>query len=379
VLVRPAVVATVAIVAACTPAVNAPTPSVSIARTSTAPASPTAAAPIATPNASSVTSPGPAGPNVVTVALDDLQIPSVADADVLLTTRPLDGGKRTRIEAIDLRTRAVTMVRDGGANVQVTDVRDGVLTYIEQTEGAEPFHPRLQIFAGRWRDPASIVQVDDLVVPLIGGDSWNPWPSPQTNGWEVAWMHKTADSPYELRMREADGQMHVAYSSKTPFAFALGRTGDVALGELAPFGQTAPVALRLYSAGTTRLLMQRAPEGMGSVSWQLDQIIWNNGLGVSRRIVSVERIAPATLSRETVSPPQGCDSYAGITDEHVLWTCGPARVDIVGPGASRLSMGLPSPIPHQRAIIQDQVGPPRSATIVLVTADIARPGSGARF
>src|SRR5207302_12044 len=225
-------------------------------------------------------------------------------------------------EAIELRGGALRTVRDTvGASVQVTSIRDGVITLVETQDTAVPMQVRMLVLAGRWRDPTSIVQLDDITIGLIGGDAWNPVPGPETNGFEVAWLHAAAGG-YELRVRESDGTVHAVYSSTRPFSFALSRGGDIAIGELASSLAPGNVALRLYSAGTLKTLAERPAAQSGYVVWQSATIVWSNGLGLVTYITSAERIDPTTLARVTVTLPPGCSSWTGGTDAQLAFFCG---------------------------------------------------------
>lgn len=312
-------------------------------------------------------------PGEVRIPLENGQSPVNADSDALVVVRRLIDGHTTRVEAIELKTGKVTTVRETvDAAVTVPAIRDGVITLVETQETGAPQEFRFRVFAGRWRDPASIVQLDDLTLTLGGGDSWNPVPEPQTNGWEVAWRH-AAGATQELRVRDADGTIHTVYSSKSPFTFALGRNGDVAIGDL---GTSGDVALRLYSGGATKVLATRPAAEQGYVVWQSGRIVWSKGLGLVVPVLQVERIEPGTLSREAVALPTGCFSWSGGTDAQIAFACGD-HIELVGPGPSRV--GPPLPLLHARGIIRTEQGPPPIAFVTPVVTDDPRPGAGARF
>ncbi len=300
-----------------------------------------------------------------------------ADSEALIVTRRLIDGRTTRVEAIDLRTRAVTAVHETvDAAVTVPSIRDGVVTLLETQEADVPMTYRVRVVAGRWRDASSFKVLDDLTLAVAGGDSWNPYPDPQTNGFEVAWMHATPDQPYELRVRDADGGVRTAYSSKTPFTFALARNGDVAIGDLALPGQTAPLALRLYAHGSVATLVERPGVEGGYVRWQNGSLIWPSGLGLVRNITTLERIVPATRERATIAVPSGC-GYAGGTDAQIAYVCGDHVELTGGPGPARL--GPPIPLLRARGIVRTEQGPPPIAYVTPVVTDDPRPGAGAQF
>jgi hypothetical protein len=345
---------------------------------SPAPSSPTpgATAPSAPP-ASSAASGSPAPAGETRVPLEAGTFPANADADALIVTRRLIDGRTTSVEAIDLRTRTASPVHETvDASVTAPSIRDGVLTLLETAETDVPMVYRMRVLAGRWRDPATFAPLDEFTVEFAGGDSWNPYPDPQTNGWEVAWLHTTPDRTFELRLREPDGPVHAVYSSKTPFSFALGRTGDVAIGDLGRPGQTDPIALRLFSGGALRTLLERPVTGAGYVLWQGTRLVWTNGTGLVTPIPSVERIAPATLSRETIATPAGCGSFIGATDLQLAFACGD-HVELEGGPTQRV--GPPIPLIHTRALIRTEAGPPAVAVVIPVVVDEPRPGAGARF
>jgi len=351
----------------------------SCATNSTSTATPSA------PDASAASAPSPStGPSVSPAQSGETRLPLEAgtfpvnaDAEALIVTRRLIDGRTTGVEAIDLRTRTASSVHETvDASVTAPNIRDGVLTLVETAETETPFEYRLRVLAGRWREPASFVTLDEFTAVFGGGDSWRPYPDPQTNGWEVAWLHTTPDATYEVRMREADGRVHTIYSSKVPFSFALGRTGDVAIADLGLPAQTARVALRLYSAGAVRTLLERPATSTGLVLWQSGRIVWTNGPGLVARITSVERITPATLARETVGVPSGCDAFVGATDTQLAFSCAD-HVEFEGAPLRR--SGPPFPLIHARSVIRTELGPPAIAFVTPVTGDEPRPGAGARF
>jgi hypothetical protein len=311
------------------------------------------------------------------IPLEAGTFPANADAEALIVTRRLIDGRTTSIESIDLRTRATSPVHETvDASVTAPSIRDGVLTLLETAETDAPMVYRMRVLAGRWRDPSSFTALDEFTVEFVGGDSWNPYPDPQTNGWEVAWLHTTPDRTFEVRLREADGRVHAIYSSKTPFSFALGRSGDVAIGDLGLPGQTAAIALRLFSGGALRTLLERPVTGAGHVLWQDGRIVWTNGTGLATPIPSVERITPTTLSRETIATPPGCGSFMGATDQQLAFACGD-HVELTGGPTQRV--GPPIPLIHARAMIRTEEGPPAVAVVIPVLVDEPRPGAGARF
>lgn len=368
-----AVMLATAIVVACGTVADtepaSPPPSSSVAATVAVP-TPTAAT---TPTAGS--SPAPGGE--IRVPLEAGVFPANADSEALIVTRRLIDGNTTRVEAIDLRTRATTSVRESvDASVTVPSIRDGVMTLLETAETDVPMAYRLRVLAGRWRDASPFAALDEFTVQYAGGDSWNPYPDPQTNGWEVAWMHTTPDRTFEVRVREADGAVHAVYSSSTPFSFALARDGRIAIGDIGRPGQAAPVALRLYANGAVRTLIERPADGGGYVGWQNGTLIWPNGLGLARTITSVERIVPGSGERATVTMPPGC-AYAGVTDAQIAYVCGDHIELTGGPGPTRL--GPPMPLLHARGIVRTEQGPLAIAYVTPIVTDDARPGPGARF
>ena len=292
-------------------------------------------------------------------------------------TRRLIDGRTTRVEAIDLKTRAVAAVHETlDAAVTVPSIRDGVATLLETQETGAGMEYRVRVLAGRWRDASSFTTLDEFVLTLAGGDSWNPYPDPQTNGFEVAWLHTTPDRSYEVRVRDVDGAVRTAYASTTPFTFALARNGDVAIGDLRAPGETVPLALRLSTQGATRTLLERASGEGGYVRWQNGSLIWPNGLGLAVNIGAIERIVPATLERATLPVPAGC-AYAGVTDAQLVFACADHLELTGGPGPARL--GPPIPLVHARALVRTEPGPPPIAYVTAVATNDPRPGPGARF
>lgn len=297
-----------------------------------------------------------------------------ADTDVLIVTRQLVDGHTTRVEALDLATGNVTPVHEAtDAAVTVPSIRDGVITLLETRETDVPMQLEARVLAGRWRDPKTIVELDRFTFGLAGGDGWTAFPYPQTNGWEVAWMHTSSDGAHEVRVREADGQLHAIYASNGPYSFALGRYGDVAIGEF-PTSATDRPALRLYSAGTLRTLAERtADEGAGYVAWELGLVVWPRSF-VARFTTSIDRIAPGSLSRETVKVPAGCDDYAGVGAEMLAFRCGDHLQLEDG-----TKLGPPMPLLHERTIVFVPQDVQRIATVIPADTDEPRPGAGARF
>ena len=378
---RAAVLAAILIaLGACTSVVTPPgsSPTTSAAPTATATAAVTASPSVAA--SPSTASPSPAGPAEIAVPLDAARFARIADDEVLITTRL--SASTLRIEASDLSTGAVSLVREGPiAGVQISGLRDGVIAFADFLGDAPGQAAHMRVFAGRWRDPSTLTLLDDLVIPIIGGDAWNPLPLPQTNGWEVVWMHAPLNADYELRMREADGRIHAIFSSKRPFSFALARDGSVAIGDIAILtSQTDPLALRLYSAGATRVLVERPVSNTSSggiVYWVGGRIAWSNNLGLVVPMTSAELIFPRTLVREIVTPPQGCSGYGGATEDQLAFLC----IDHIelrsGPGPTRV--GPPFPLVSARAIVRTVDGPPKVAYVTRVVTNELRAGAGARF
>jgi hypothetical protein len=346
--------------------------------------SPSLAGPAATPTATSAAAtptlvggtPTPlptARAGEIRVSLEAGQAPANADGEVLIVTRRLTDGRTTRVEAIELKTGAVRSVHETlDAFLSVPALHDGVIAAVEMRETAVPMEMSVRILAGRWRD-AALTPLDEFSFGVGGGDTWNPWPAPQTNGWEIAWMHTTPDRAFEVRLRTTDGSISTIYSSKRPYFFALGRSGDVAIGDLA-VDQTTPVALRLASGSTVRTLLERPPADSGQVFWQVGgRIVWTFGPGVVRAIPSAERITVATLARETRTPPPGC-FFAAATEERLVYSCAD-HLELEG-SSERIG---PATQVHPRALIRTEPGPPSIAFITPVAADDPRPGAGARF
>ena len=301
-----------------------------------------------------------------------------ADAEALIVTRRLIDGRTTRVEAIDLKTGALSQVHESvDAAVTVPSIRDGVVTLLESRDAEVPMQARMRVLAGRWRDPSSFTALDEFTIPLAAGDGWSPFPYPQTNGWEVAWMRSETGGPFDVRMRDADGTIHTIYSSRSPISFALARSGDVAIGDIAFAGKTAPDVLRLYSNGSVRTLLERPAGGGGFVWWQNGAIVWPSGAGFARFVSSVERIVPATLERATIAAPPGCLGYTGSTDAQIAFACLDHIELTGGPGPARL--GPPNPLVHSRALIRIEPGPPPIVYVTPVLTDDPRPGVGARF
>ena len=307
------------------------------------------------------------------VPLEAGQYPANADGEVLMVTRQLIDGHTTRVEAIELATGNVTPVHETTDwSVTVPSIRDGVVTLLE-THMTDGSHQDVRVFAGRWRDPNTIVELDRFSFALGAPDSWSPFPYPQTNGWEVAWMHTSADGTHEVRLRDADGQVRAIYSSKALYSFALGRSGDVAIADF-PASPSDRPTLRLYSAGATRTLAERtADEGAGYVEWELGLIVWPRSF-VSTATIAIDRIAPGSLSRETVRAPLGCGSYAGVGAEMLVWQCGD-HVQL----EDGTKLGPPSPLLHERAIVFVPQDVQRIATVIPADTDEPRPGVGAHF
>lgn len=368
-----AVIFAIAIVVACEPTADTigPGPSASSSATSTLGVPTPSAA--TTPTAEASRAPG----GEIRIPLEAGVFAANADSEALIVTRRLIDGKTTRVEAIDLKSRAVSAVRETvDATVTVPSIRDGVVTLLETAETDVPMTYRIRVIAGRWRDASSFKVLDELSLAIAGGDSWNPYPDPQTNGFEIAWMHATPERVYELRIRDADGGVKTAYSSKTPFTFALARSGDVAIGDLGLPGPTAPLALRLYTQGTVGTLVERPSGEGGYVGWQSGSLIWPNGLGLVRNLTTIERIVPATRERATIAVPAGC-GYAGVTDAQIAYACGDHVELTGGPGPARL--GPPFPLLHARGIVRTEQGPPPIAYVTPVVTDDPRPGAGAKF
>jgi hypothetical protein len=364
-------VALAACLVACTASPVAASPasaSATVSPTSTAAATPTLPGGSPTPLPT-------ARAGEIRISLESGQVPANADGEVLIVTRRLTDGRTTRVEAIELRTGAVRAVRETvDAYVEVPSIRDGVLTLVETENTSVPMELRVRVIAGRWREQ-TFAQLDEFTFGLGGGDTWNPFPAPQTNGWEVAWLHTTPDRTYEVRLRSAEGAIQTIYSSKKPFFFALGRTGDVVIGDLA-VDATTPVALRLISRGAQRTLLERPPAASGQVFWQIGgRVLWTTGPGVVRPIPSTERIVVATLAREDIASPAGC-FFGGATEERVVFQCGD-HLELEG--SPPTSYGQPIPQVHPRAIIRTEPGPPSIAFVTPVMADDPRPGAGARF
>lgn len=340
--------------------------------------SPSIGLPFVTAAPASATASPAATSGEIRVLLEAGVFPANADAEALIVTRRLVDGKTTRVEAIDLKTRAVSAVHETvDAAVTVPSIRDGVVTLLETQDTDVPMQVRVRVLAGRWRDPSSFTVLDEFTIPVAGGDGWSPFPDPQTNGWEVVWMRTVAVGAYELRMRDADGTIHTIYSSSSAISFALARSGDVAIGDIALAGRTAPDALRLYSNGRVRTLLERPAGGGGFVSWQNGAVIWPMGVGLARYVTSVERIVPGTLERATITAPQGCLGYMGATEAQLAFACGDHVELTGGPGPARL--GPPGPLLHARAMIRTEQGPPAIAYVTVVPSDDPRPGAGARF
>jgi hypothetical protein len=347
-----------------------------VAASTTASATPTSDAATPTLAGGSPTPLPTARAGEIRVSLEAGQIPANADAEALIVTRRLPDGRTTRVEAIELRTGAARAVRETvDASVTVPAVRDGVLTVVEMQETGVPMEYRLRVLAGRWREQ-TFAQLDEFTVAFAGGDSWNPSPAPQTNGWEVAWLHTTPDRTFEVRLRTAEGPIQTVYASKIPFAFALGRSGDIAVADLGLPGQTTPIALRLASRGSVRTLLERPTAAGGQVYWQLGgRIVWTYGLGLVRPIPSAERIVVATMAREDVTPPAGC-FFGGATEERIVFQCAD-HLELEGVPSVRI--GSPTSQVHPRAVVRTEPGPPSIAFVMLVIADDPRPGAGAHF
>lgn len=353
----------IAAVGACAPTTEAsPTTSPSVAASATASASPRA------------TAAGGLGAEL-RVPLEAGVSPANVDTEALLVTRRLIDGRTTRVEAVELRTGAVTPVHETvDASVTVPSIRDGVVTLLETQETDVPMTYRMRVLAGRWRDPGTLTQLDEFTVAFVGGDSWKPYPDPQTNGWEVAWLHATAAGTFELRLRDANGGVQTIYTSTVPFSFALGRDGDVAIADVGVAGPPAPPpALRLYSGGAVRTLLERtaSPQG-GYVAWQQSRIVWANGLGLVEPILTVDRIVPgAIVTKETVALPADCFSYAGVAAGLIAFQCGD-HIQLEG----GRTIGPPTPQLHALAIVLADGG---VARVFPASVDQPRPGAGAHF
>jgi hypothetical protein len=354
--------------AAASPAASLASASATVSPTSTAAATPTLPGGSPTPLPT-------ARAGEIRISLESGQVPANADGEVLIVTRRLTDGRTTRVEAIELRTGTVKAVRETvDAYVQVPSIRDGVVTLVETQDTGVPMEQRVRVIAGRWREQ-TFAQLDEFTFGLGGGDTWNPFPAPQTNGWEVAWLHTTPDRTYEVRMRTTEGAIQTIYASKKPFFFALGRTGDVAIGDLA-VDATTPVALRLISRGAQRTLLERPPAASGQVFWQIGgRVLWTTGPGVVRPIPSTERIVVATMAREDVMTPPGC-FFGTATEERIVFSCGD---HLQLEGSPPTSYGLPTPQVYPRAIVRSEPGPPSIAFVTPVIPDDPRPGAGARF
>jgi hypothetical protein len=371
-------IALAAILVGCTIVPVATSPAASLVSASATPsATPTPADATPTLAGGSPTPLPTARAGEIRIPLEAGQVAATADGEVLIVQRRLNDGETTRVEAIELRTGATTTVREfANASVTVRGLRDGVLTLQEMLETGAPMEYRVRVLAGRWRDAASFALLDEFTIVLNGGDSWNPLPVPQTNGWEVAWLHTTPDRTFEVRVRDAGGAIRTAYSSKIPFSFALGRSGDIAIADLGLPGQTTPVTLRLATGSSVRTLLERPVTSSGNVFWQLGgRIVWTYGLGLVRPVPSVERIVAATLAREDVTPPSGC-VFGAATEERIVFQC-VDHLELEGSPPTRL--GPPTPQVHRRALIRTEPGPPSIAFITPVVADDPRPGAGAHF
>jgi len=310
------------------------------------------------------------------VLLGNTEFAAIADSEALIYTRSAGTGVG-HVLARDLRTGDTTMLRMNVPAPQVTAVRDGVVAFVEYPLNltGDP-RQRVRVFAGRWRDPSSITALDDFEIQVIGGDSWNPQPSPQTNGWEVIWMHAAPDSSaFDLRLREADGRIRTIYTSKRPFTFALARNGDVAISDIATVADPRPVELKLVRAGNVRSLIQRSESGY--VRWSGGKIAWPLGLGLVANVRGVELIDASSGARETVAPPPGCLSYSGATDAQISFVCGD-HVQLVG-GAGPTRVGPPVPFVNARALIRIVGGAATLAFVAPVVTNDPRPGSGAQF
>jgi len=246
-----------------------------------------------------------------------------ADAAFAVGTIPSTG---LEIVTVASGTR-VTVPHPRPARVGDAAIARGLVVYHDTIEGSDGTP---QTF-GVWRldlTAATPVPVKLDEFPAVrgfgGGDTINPWPSPQTNGTDVAW----------LRAREAGGRRtheivaqrwiapaRVVHTGAAQPFFALGDDGRVAVVTAGSNADREALLVLFDASGPSRELARRPVEAAGFVSWVAGKVAWFDSAFNVRPASRADLFDPATGASTPFAPPAGCGLGFPTTRRHVQVIC----------------------------------------------------------
>lgn len=328
-----------------TPASRSP---IATAPTATAPTA-TATGPAArSPSPPPSPSPSPSPPLApeVRVNLGDALSFVADDRAVAIVTRR--GATVWELSLIDLATmqRRVVHRNDTGIWLTIGGVRGDLVTFVQPRAAGSDV---TQVMVANWRGSEPPKLLDEFSPAFFGGgDSWNPAPSPKTNGTRVVWLRWPADAPSgEIVVATQDGKRSSILSTDRATFFAVDDGGRVAAARI-PFGwQTGEAELLLWD-GALRTVASRAADKAGPVWFVAGRALWADSFGNVRNIVSATLFDLRTGSGNAVRAPADC-ALSGATVRDVVFTCPNdfVRLDPLSGATSRFgTTNIASVFPH---------------------------------
>jgi hypothetical protein len=250
-----------------------------------------------------------------------------ADATRVVSVIPASFGAPPQFDVLTVATGARTRLAHArSASPTGLALASGMLVYfdvITAADGAETF--------GVWRIDLTTarpdaVKLDEFPSPggFGGGDTIDPWPSPQTNGSDVVWLRTRAGQvggrTHEIVATRGIRAPQVIHSGPQQPFFALDERGRVAIVTGAFAGDRDSV-LSLYDGGVTRQLARRTADQGGLPGWAVGRIAWFNSWFSVRGASRVDLIDPGGGASATFAPPAGCSVMYPATRRHIQVSC----------------------------------------------------------
>lgn len=310
------------------PATPAPTASATTAPSATASPSPVAATspppPTVTPMPTP-TFPPPAADQASGVGTVR-QVRSrgfAADATFAVGTIPSSG-----VEIVTVASGSrVTVPHPRPARVGDAAIARGLVVYFDTIEGSDGAPHTF----GVWRldlTAATPVPVKLDEFPAVrgfgGGDTINPWPSPQTNGGDVVWLRAREAGgrrTHEIVAQRGIAAARVVHTGAAHPFFALGDDGRVAVVTVGSNADREALLVLVDPSGGTRELARRPVEAAGLVSWVAGKVAWFDSTFNVRPASRADLFDAATGASTPFAPPAGCGLGFPTTRRHVQVIC----------------------------------------------------------
>lgn len=238
---------------------------------------------------------------------------------------PASFGAPPQIEVVTIATGARRRIAHARqAHPAGLSVASGTLVYFDAVaaaDGSETF--------GVWRIQTQDVRptptkLDEFPSPggFGGGDTINPWPSPQTNGREVLWLRTrqaASRRTHELVVARGIGAPQVVHSGPQQPFYSIDEQGRIAIVT----STDKEATLAMYDPGTGRVgeIARRPAEQGGLASWVNGQLAWLDSYFNVRPASRADLFDPSTGASTSFAPPTGCGLSFPTTRRHLLVIC----------------------------------------------------------